>query len=188
MKKLKKAEWIIIALTFVCLVFTAGFHVGRATSKNIVTIEKLRDDSTPVFADNADNTDADADASSGLTDSTDAGVAASPAVMDYADTDASSGSAVENNPDADDSAAVTDEAAAGTPVAAGQADEAAGKININTASASLLDSLPGIGEVLAGRIIDYREVTGGFKTIEEILEVSGIGDKKFSDIKDLITV
>ena len=185
MKKLKKAEWVIIALTFVCLVFTAGFLVGRTTSKSIVTIEKLSDDSTPVVAD---NTDADADTSSGLTDSTDAGAAASPAIMDYADTGASSGSAAENNTDVDNLAAVTDEPSAGSPVAAGQADEAAGKININTASASLLDSLPGIGEVLAGRIIDYREVTGGFKTIEEIMEVSGIGDKKFSDIKDLITV
>lgn len=64
----------------------------------------------------------------------------------------------------------------------------AGKININTASVSELESLPGIGPVLAQRIVDYRAQKGGFKTIEEIKEVSGIGDKKFEAIKDLITV
>ncbi|MGB9553591.1 MAG: helix-hairpin-helix domain-containing protein, partial [bacterium] len=64
----------------------------------------------------------------------------------------------------------------------------AGKININTASASELESLPGIGPVLAQRIVDYRTQKGGFKSIEEIKEVSGIGDKKFEAIKDLITV
>ncbi|MDI6868865.1 MAG: helix-hairpin-helix domain-containing protein [Coprothermobacterota bacterium] len=62
------------------------------------------------------------------------------------------------------------------------------KININTASAKELESLPGIGPVLAQRIVDYRAQKGGFKSIEEIKEVSGIGDKRFEAIKDLITV
>lgn len=62
------------------------------------------------------------------------------------------------------------------------------KININTASAKELESLPGIGPVLAQRIVDYRAQKGGFKNIEEIKEVSGIGDKRFEAIKDLITV
>lgn len=62
------------------------------------------------------------------------------------------------------------------------------KININTASAKELESLPGIGPVLAQRIVDYRAQKGGFKTIEEIMEVSGIGEKRFEAIKDLITV
>jgi competence protein ComEA len=62
------------------------------------------------------------------------------------------------------------------------------KININTASASELEALPGIGPVLAQRIVDYRTQKGGFKSIEELKEVSGIGDKKFEAIKDLITV
>lgn len=61
-------------------------------------------------------------------------------------------------------------------------------ININTATKQELESLPGIGPTLAQRIIDYREKNGYFQTIEDIKKVSGIGDKKFEAIKDLITV
>jgi competence protein ComEA len=63
-----------------------------------------------------------------------------------------------------------------------------GKININTATAAQLDSLPGIGEAYAARIIEYRQSNGGFKTIEEIKNVKGIGDKTFEKLKNLITV
>ena len=62
------------------------------------------------------------------------------------------------------------------------------KVNINTASKEELDTLPGIGESTANKIINYRKENGKFKTIEEIKEVSGIGDSKFEDIKDLIEV
>jgi len=63
----------------------------------------------------------------------------------------------------------------------------AGKIDINSADIAQLDSLPGIGPATAQKIIDYREQNGPFKTIEELKNVSGIGDKKFEDIKDKIT-
>ncbi len=63
-----------------------------------------------------------------------------------------------------------------------------GKININTAGIDELDQLPGIGPALAERIIEYREANGGFKSIEEIKNVPGIGDKKFADIKDKISI
>ncbi|HNB39919.1 MAG TPA: ComEA family DNA-binding protein [Anaerolineales bacterium] len=60
-------------------------------------------------------------------------------------------------------------------------------ININTASVEELDSLPGIGPTIAQRIIDYRDENGPFQTIEDILNVSGVGPSTFDQIKDLIT-
>ncbi len=61
-------------------------------------------------------------------------------------------------------------------------------ISINKASLEDLDSLPGIGEVIAQRIIDYRNRVAGFKTVEEIMEVSGIGEVKYNNIKGLISL
>ena len=63
-----------------------------------------------------------------------------------------------------------------------------GKININTAAASELDSLSGIGEARAADIIRYREENGDFSRIEDIMKVSGIGEKTFEEIKEQITV
>lgn len=63
-----------------------------------------------------------------------------------------------------------------------------GKININLASQAELEQLPGIGPGLAKRIIDYRQSHGGFKTIEEIMAVPGIGPRLFSQIKDQIAL
>ena len=63
-----------------------------------------------------------------------------------------------------------------------------GVVNINTGSETELDSLPGIGATYAKRIIEYRNINGGFKTIDEIKNVKGIGDKTFEKFKDKITV
>ena len=64
-----------------------------------------------------------------------------------------------------------------------------GKVNINSASAQELDEkLPGIGPTIAQRIVEYRTSQGSFSKIEDLTEVSGIGDKKFTELKDLITV
>ena len=62
------------------------------------------------------------------------------------------------------------------------------KININTANANMLQALPGIGPVLSERIIKYRNQNGFFGVIDDIKDVSGIGEKKFEGIKDLICV
>lgn len=61
------------------------------------------------------------------------------------------------------------------------------KININTCTKAELDTLPGVGEVTADKIIAYRSISP-FKSIEELKNVSGIGDKKYEGMKDLITV
>lgn len=64
-----------------------------------------------------------------------------------------------------------------------------GRVNINTASAQeMADNLDGIGPALGQRIVDYRNSNGMFKDIEEIKNVSGIGDKRFEAMKDKITV
>jgi len=65
---------------------------------------------------------------------------------------------------------------------------AGGIININSATPDQLDTLPGIGPAIAQRIIDYREKIGGFKSIEQITEVSGIGEATFDKIRDSITI
>ncbi len=63
-----------------------------------------------------------------------------------------------------------------------------GLININTATQEELETLPSIGEVRAQAIIAYREEHGGFRTTDELMEVSGIGEKIFADISPHITV
>jgi competence protein ComEA len=62
------------------------------------------------------------------------------------------------------------------------------RISINTATATLLDQLPGIGLSKAQDIVNYRETNGQFKTIDDIMNVSGIGDSIFENIKDLIKI
>jgi competence protein ComEA len=63
-----------------------------------------------------------------------------------------------------------------------------GLVNINTASLEELETLPGVGPVLAQSIIDYREEHGPFTRIEDLMNVSGIGEKRFEDLKDKVTV
>lgn len=63
-----------------------------------------------------------------------------------------------------------------------------GKVNINTANQTELETLPGIGPSTAQKIIDYRNKNGKFESIGDIQNVKGIGDGKFEDIKDYICV
>lgn len=71
---------------------------------------------------------------------------------------------------------------AGAPGAAG------GKVNLNTATLAQLDALPGVGPVLAQRILDHREQHGGFRSVGDLRQVNGIGDARYEDLKGLVTV
>ncbi|GAA3300895.1 ComEA family DNA-binding protein [Dactylosporangium vinaceum] len=75
------------------------------------------------------------------------------------------------------------------PLAPGGAGPTAGGlVNINTASPAELQTLPGIGEVLAQRILDYRDAHGGFRAVTDLRQVEGIGEAKFKQLKDRVTV
>ncbi|MGH3713769.1 MAG: helix-hairpin-helix domain-containing protein [Micromonosporaceae bacterium] len=64
----------------------------------------------------------------------------------------------------------------------------AGKVNLNTATLQQLDTLPGVGAVLGQRILDYRTEHGGFRSVDELRQVDGIGPARYEQLKDLVTV
>ncbi len=67
-------------------------------------------------------------------------------------------------------------------------EEDSDKVNINTADSSRLQAIPGVGPATAQKIIEYREQNGKFKSVEDIKNVSGIGDKTFENMRPYITV
>jgi competence protein ComEA len=77
------------------------------------------------------------------------------------------------------------------PGAAGGAGGAAApgaKVNLNTADLALLDTLPQVGPAMAKRIVDWRTANGKFTSVEDLMSVTGVGDKTFAELKDLVTV
>ena len=85
---------------------------------------------------------------------------------------------------------------AATPLAADQtaaqsqqaAQPAGSLVNLNTATQAELEKLPGVGPAMAKTIIEYRQKNGGFKKVEELMNVKGIGEKSFLKLKTLVTV
>ncbi len=75
---------------------------------------------------------------------------------------------------------------AARPAAAGAANAA--PVNLNSASVDQLEALPGIGRATAERIVEYRQKSGGFKKVEDLMNVRGIGEKSFLKLKPLVTV
>jgi len=78
----------------------------------------------------------------------------------------------------------------GTSVASDEAgaEAAAGMLDLNTATAAELDRLPGIGPTLAGAIVQYRDQNGPFRSVEELLNVPGIGPTRFAQLRPLVRV
>ncbi|OKJ41730.1 DNA-binding protein [Streptomyces sp. CB01580] len=83
----------------------------------------------------------------------------------------------------------------GTPVAdgggsaggtGGGSGSATGPVSLNSATVDQLDTLPGVGPVLAQHIIDYRMRHGGFRSVDELREVNGIGERRFADLRPLV--
>lgn len=62
------------------------------------------------------------------------------------------------------------------------------QVNINAATAEQLEELPGVGPKMAARIVEYRQKNGGFKKVEDLMNVRGLGEKNFLKLKPFITV
>ncbi|MGE5653717.1 MAG: helix-hairpin-helix domain-containing protein [Bacillota bacterium] len=75
-----------------------------------------------------------------------------------------------------------------TVTPAGSPSSGSGKININTADSKTLELLPGVGEVRAKAIIEYRQKNGPFRSIEDLKKISGIGDKTFEQMREQVTI
>jgi len=84
----------------------------------------------------------------------------------------------------------------GQPAAAGQAKAPKGKteaapsapLNLNTATVAQLEALPGVGAATAKLIVEHRQKNGGFKKVEELMNIKGIGEKSFLKLKPMVTV
>ncbi|MET8613500.1 ComEA family DNA-binding protein [Streptomyces misionensis] len=76
--------------------------------------------------------------------------------------------------------------AGGAPAGPAAPSGPAGQISLNTATEDQLDTLPGVGPVLARHIIDYRTRHGGFRSVDELRQVNGIGDRRFTDLRNLV--
>jgi competence protein ComEA len=83
-----------------------------------------------------------------------------------------------------------------TPAAAGAQEKApksapvatSAPLNLNTATVTQLEALPGVGMKVAERIVEYRQKNGGFKKVEDLMNVRGVGEKSFVKLKPMLTV
>lgn len=76
----------------------------------------------------------------------------------------------------------------GAAASSGVSPSGSALVNLNTATMEQLQTLPGVGPVLAQRIVDYRDQHGGFQTVADLRKVTGIGDARYNDLKARVTV
>ena len=167
--RLRRLELAVVALTLAFACFMGGYFIGRRGAVNIVTVSSQNGETQMINTETTSNTQTgSALPGTGATGNETGG-----------GEEASGG----NAPSGGDASA-----AAQAPEGTGAPSGGDGRININYASLSELMGLTGIGSVLAGRIVEYRQQNGPFSRIEDIMNVSGIGVKKFEAIQDRITV
>ena len=172
--RLRRIEFIALTLTFALVCFMGGYFTGSRGSVNIVAVDpqygvtqQIRTAATPDVASSAAPNTA---VNGGSLQEPTASVAE---VSDQEDL-------------VEAGLAIGAHSSVGTVAGAPRGSD--GRININSASRSELMDLPGIGSVLAERIVEYRNQYGAFSAIEDIRKVSGIGEKRFEAIMDKITV
>jgi len=162
--RLRRLELVFIGVTLAFAFFMGGFFTGRSwSSVNPVTVAAKGEDMSVTGSPYQPQETVISDQTG------DNAAPGNPA------SDTSQIPSVNQRPDAQ-------------PDAAGEPRGGDGRININIASQSELTDLPGIGNVLASRIVDHRRQHGDFQRIEDIRNVSGIGEKRFEAIEDKITV
>ena len=163
MKKQIRPELLICALAFGALCFLGGFFAGRNSLRPLDTV-LAETAKTAVDAEDAQGPDAEP-----------------------AEPDTPAAEAADTPEDTAPEETAPGDPAEETPAEAPAQDED-GRIDLNTATAADLETLPGVGPVLAARILDYRAAYGPFRAVEELLNVSGIGEKKLEAIRSLVTV
>ncbi|OEV18554.1 comEA protein, partial [Streptomyces nanshensis] len=75
----------------------------------------------------------------------------------------------------------------GAPEAGSAVGPSGAMVSLNSANREQLETLPGVGPVLAQHIVDYRTQHGGFRSVDQLKEVNGIGEKRFADIRPQVT-
>jgi len=161
--KLRRLEFVVIGVTLAFACFMGGFFTGRSWSAVSIVAVATSADNEPVAAGPAGSTQQPLPEAAPQSDIRD--------------------------PETGNTREPPDDAVPeGSPESAGLPKSGDGKININKATKSELMDLPGIGNVLASRIVDYRDQHGDFSRIEDIRNVSGIGEKRYEAIQDKITV
>ena len=170
--RIKRHELTVIALTLAFACFLAGYFTGRRDAVNIVSVppQTTAETQAPVAAPPQMQNQAPQNEAGGA-----------PAIQDPSGVDAGS-----HTPTTQPQLPSENQPASSEVVGAPRGGD--GRININTATRSELMDLSGVGEVIAGRIIDYRDRHGPFKSTDEIMNVSGIGERRYEAIKDSITV